>query len=342
MTEVQTLEGKEITQGQPQNPAIAFKDMLTAKKGSLQTVLPRHIPFEKFQAVVMTAVMNNPDLLRADRASLINSCIKAATDGLLPDSRDAALVIFNAKVKDQSGKEHWTQKVQYMPMYQGILKKVRQSGELAAINTQVVYSKDKFRHVLGDEDKIEHEVVNGNDRGEFEAVYCIAKLHDGTVMKEVMYKSDVERVRMTSKSGNKNGEPAGIWKDWYPEMAKKTVFRRLAKWLPQSIDKGGIVEAFANDDSMDVIDQETGGAATYEAVPEEGAVEETKTIESQPQPDLKKVIANKKDDPSAEVEKQETARETVRVIAKTTGEVYEMDKQEYDDMFPADRPELAQ
>lgn len=340
MSETATLEGNQITTKTPQNPALAFKDMLTAKKSSLQTVLPRHISFEKFQAVVMTAVMNNPDLLRADRPSLINSCIKAATDGLMPDSRDAALVIFNAKVKDQSGKEHWTQKVQYMPMYQGILKKVRQSGELAAINTQVVYSKDKFRHTLGDEDKIEHEVVNGNDRGEFEAVYCIAKLHDGTVMKEVMYKSDVERVRMTSKSGNKNGEPAGIWKDWYPEMAKKTVFRRLAKWLPQSIDKGGIVEAFANDESMDVIDQEAGADATYEAVPD--GSDETKAIESQPQPDLKKAIAEKKASPSTDVEKQEPAAETVRVVAKTTGEVYEMDKQEYDNMFPADRPELAE
>lgn len=350
MTEVQTLEGAALTQSENKNPIIAFKDLLTAKKSSLQNMLPRHIPFEKFQSVVMTAVMQNSDLLRADRASLINSCLKSATDGLLPDGRDAALVIFNAKVKDQSGKEQWTQKVQYMPMYMGILKKVRQSEELMAITTQVVYANDHFEHNLGDEDTIIHRVKDGANRGDFKAVYCIAKLKDGTVMKEVMYMADVEKVRRTSKSGNKNGEPAGIWKDWYEEMAKKTVFRRLAKWLPQSIDKGAVVDAFENDESMDIIDQEAGGVATYTEVPEKGS-------DTVNQPDLKQVINNARDGEdsgsatSNEVKKPEpkalekvadlltTPPVTVWILGKDD-EPEEMIKSEYDDLPEPLRPKL--
>lgn len=63
---------------------------------------------------------------------------------------------------------------------------------------------------------------------------------------------DIEKIRRTSKSGNKDGAPIGIWKDWYEEMARKTVFRRAAKWLPQSSEL--IDRVFANDDSIDTIE----------------------------------------------------------------------------------------
>jgi hypothetical protein len=44
--------------------------------------------------------------------------VKLAQDGLLPDGREAAVVMFGNKA-------------QAMPMIAGILKKVRQSGEVA-------------------------------------------------------------------------------------------------------------------------------------------------------------------------------------------------------------------
>ena len=47
----------------------------------------------------------------------------------------------------------------------------------------------------------------------------------------------------------KLGDPKGIWKEWYEEMARKSVFRRCAKWLPQNIEI--IDRLFDNDDSME-------------------------------------------------------------------------------------------
>lgn len=290
-TEQKTLDGQQLTKvGGAVSKFDSFRSALADKKSSIEKVLPAHITYEKFQSVVLTACMANPDLLQAHRPSMMLACVKAATDGLLPDNRDAALVIFNSKVgKDDSGRDIWGQKVQYMPMYSGILKKVRQSEELAGISTQVVYTNDRFEHRLGDDDSIIHEVVDGADRGEFKAVYCIARLKDGTIMREVMYKQEIEKVRATSKSGadKKTGEPIGIWRNWYEEMAKKTVFRRLAKWLPQSVDKdGNEIRLFDNDDSMEILDQHA-ESVTWD---EDGVV----TPEGDHKPDLVAIAEEKK------------------------------------------------
>lgn len=296
----QKLQGTEITPKKQLRPVEVIENNLTSKKSDFIKVLPSHISFEKFQRTVMTAVTQNPDLIQADRTSLMLSCIKAASDGLLPDGRDAALVIFNAKGKDAAGADVWMKKVQYLPMYAGIIKKVRQSGEIASVVSHVVYQCDKFEYVLGDEERVVHEPYMGiEERGKIIAAYAIARLKDGTTVREVMTFQDIEKVRRTSKSGadKDTGAPKGIWRDWYEEMARKTVFRRLAKWLPQSIEL--VDQAFSNDESMDTFKQiqpsapvpmiEDGASAEFI---EDGTEEEVP--EKEKQPDLKKDIKEKK------------------------------------------------
>ena len=55
-------------------------------------VLPEHITEEKFRRVAMTAINLTPALYKCDRKSLLGALLNAATDGLLPDGREAALV----------------------------------------------------------------------------------------------------------------------------------------------------------------------------------------------------------------------------------------------------------
>jgi recombination protein RecT len=191
--------------------------------------LPPQIPVEKFIRTTLTAVQMNPDLLQADRRSLLGACMKAAQDGLLLDGREAAPVIFNTK----DGK-----KVQYMPMVGGILKKIRNSGELASISAQVAYDKDHFEYELGDNENIVHKPFLGDDRGKPIAVYAVAKTKDGAIYREVMSVADVEKVRASSKAGK-----FGPWVEWWDEMAKKTVIRRMAKRLPSSADVDQVFES---------------------------------------------------------------------------------------------------
>lgn len=209
-----------------------FREQFTAMEGEFQAGLPPHMPKERFMRVVLTAVNGNPDLLDADRRSLFEAAMKAAQDGLLPDGREGALVIYNTKISKQNEKpEKWIKKVQWMPMVQGILKKVRNSGELKSISAHVVYEKDKFTYKLGDVEIIEHEPFLDGDAGKPLMAYAIAWTKDGGIYREVMTIKQVEQVRSVSKA--KDG-PA--WKNWWDEMAKKVTLRRLSKRLPQSTD----------------------------------------------------------------------------------------------------------
>lgn len=196
--------------------------------------LPPHVPPARFVRVAMTAVQSNPELLQAERKTLFAACMRAAQDGLLPDGREGALVIFKGKV-------------QWMPMIAGILKKVRQSGELLSIAAHVVHARDEFRYQLGDEERVYHVPYLDGEPGEERLVYAIAKTRDGGVYREIMTVAEIEKVRAVSRARD-----GGPWSAWWGEMAKKTVLRRLAKRLPMSTDADEVLRREDEDDEVPV------------------------------------------------------------------------------------------
>lgn len=210
-------------------PIAAMRGTLEKMKPDFQSALPPQIPVEKFIRTTLTAIQMQPELLDTDKRSLLGACMKAAQDGLIPDGREAALVIFKSKEGP---------KTQYMPMVGGILKKIRNSGELASISANVVYEKDQFEYELGDYESIKHKPFLGAERGQAIAVYAIARTKDGAVYREVMSVNDVEKVRAASRAGQ-----YGPWVQWWDEMARKTVIRRIAKRLPSSADVDAVIEA---------------------------------------------------------------------------------------------------
>lgn len=210
-------------------PMAAMRGTLEKMRPDFQSALPPQIPVEKFIRTTLTAIQMQPDLLDTDRRSLLGSCMKAAQDGLIPDGREAALVIFRTKEGP---------KTQYMPMVGGILKKIRNSGELLSISANVVYDKDHFEYELGDYEAIKHKPFLGAERGKAIAVYAVARTKDGGIYREVMSVAEVEKVRMASRA--KDGGP---WSQWWDEMARKTVIRRIAKRLPSSADVDAVFES---------------------------------------------------------------------------------------------------
>jgi recombination protein RecT len=225
-------------------PAQSLSSEIAVLQPEVAKVLPPHVSPEKFMRVVMTAIASSPELGKADRRSLLTSAIKCAQDGLLPDGREAAFVVFKTKDK-ASG--NFVQKVQYMPMVYGILKKVRNSGELLSLTCNVVAEHDDFRYWIDDAgEHVTHEPnVTVADRGKLRAVYAIAKTRDGGVYTEVMSLGQIEQVRAVSKA-----KDAGPWVEWYGEMARKTVIRRLSKRLPMSTDIERVIQRVDEQYSM--------------------------------------------------------------------------------------------
>lgn len=233
------------TQQQAQQAQLAaqVRQDLQRMAQEFEAVLPQQIPAERFIRTAITAVQQDPDLLRTDRRSLLGACMKAAQDGLLLDKREATLVIYSNKA-------------QYIPMVAGILKKVRQSGQISSIAAHVVYERDEFDYQLGDEERIYHKPNILQDRGQPVAVYCIARTIDGGAFREVMSVAQVEKVRARSRSANK-----GPWATDWDEMARKTVVRRLSKYLPSSTDMDQVLQRDNEPDSGPVQAVTVGEAA---------------------------------------------------------------------------------
>lgn len=217
----------EVATQKPTSPVSILRQQMEKQKPEFEMVLPPGVTVDRFVRTIMTAVQADPDLLLADRTTLLQAAMQAAQDGLLPDKREGAFVIYNTKVKID-GKEVWIKAVQWMPMVRGIIKKAREGGEISKLAARVVYEHDEFEYVLGDDERIEHKPTMGY-RGNLVACYSIAKMKDGEFEREVMTKEDVEAVRSASRS--KNGPWTGPFES---EMWKKSVIRRLLKRLPMT------------------------------------------------------------------------------------------------------------
>jgi len=240
------MAGKQLTVQEGVN---MIRSNLEASRPKFAATLPAHINPDRFVRSVLGVMNTSPQLQRvaqypAARRSILNSCMKAATDGLVLDSREAALVTFG---KDDQAV------VTYMPMIAGVLKKLRNSGALSTISAHVVYEKDRFAYILGDDERIEHEPYRGGKRGAPIGAYAIAKLKDGGVQRMFMDVTEIEEVRAVSRAKN-----AGPWKEWWGEMAKKTVIRRLCKYLPSSAD---IEQMWENDNASYEYDERTDSAS---------------------------------------------------------------------------------
>lgn len=200
-------------------PLTQFRNELNLRSTSLKSVLPEHITVEKFMRLTMTAAQRTPELLTLNRDSLFQAVSDCATDGLIPDGREAALVKFGSNVT-------------YMPMVGGILKKIRQSGELLAIIALVVYENDKFDYWIDENGPhLDHHPMLTGEPGAMIAVYASAQTKDGGKYVEVLTLAEITKIRNSSKMKN-----AGPWSDWTSEMAKKSAIRRLSKRMPMSTD----------------------------------------------------------------------------------------------------------
>lgn len=198
-----------------------------AKQG-IYSLLPAHITPEAFTRAAAIAMVKNPDLASADMNSVIMSLSDCAKDGLVPDGREAALVIFNTKRK-VGGRDQWVKMAQYLPMVDGVLKRARQSGQIDVIAGKAVYESDEFDYWLDEHGEHIKYRPNYTSRGNLILVFAFAKLKSGELIVEVMTKEEIDKVRAASKGSN-----YGAWVDWYDRMGIKSVLHRLTRRLPNA------------------------------------------------------------------------------------------------------------
>ncbi|MEM7663812.1 MAG: recombinase RecT [Pseudomonadota bacterium] len=252
-----TAQGGQLVKSKPAPPPppkTRVSSAITNMESKFADALPQHMGAQTFVRYALLA-LDKPTMApvmktEVGRQSVYSACLHAAADGLMLDGRDSALVPFKSKVKDPvTGRDEWIDQVQYMPMVHGIMKKARNSGEIGSIFCQLVYENDIFKMTLVTEGPpITHEPALA-DRGEIIGAYSCCRFHDGTWSQpEWMNKEDIIKIQNRSKSGatnktDRNGKPIpprGPWATDWPEMARKTVLKRAAKYWPSSSDKDGV------------------------------------------------------------------------------------------------------
>ncbi|MGA9363322.1 MAG: recombinase RecT [Bacteroidota bacterium] len=109
------------------------------------------------------------------------------------------------------------------------------SGRVQSFMAQVVREGDVFEYEFGLNDKLRHVPLMG-ERGEITHAYAYARFRNGGYVFEVLPRADIDAVMNKSKSKDKDGKISGPWKTNYEPMARKTMVRRLAKYVPLSVE----------------------------------------------------------------------------------------------------------
>lgn len=144
--------------------------------------------------------------------------------------------------------------------YTGLIKLATDTGACEYIRADIVRENDSFEY-RGPAEKAVFSTASPFDpeaRGKIVGVYAEAKLASGGYLTEIMNMQDIATVEAASKA------KYGPWKDYWGEMARKTVIKRLFKTIPPTKQSKRV------DTAMHVVNQH------------EGLEEEAEVIEHKP------------------------------------------------------------
>lgn len=195
-------------------------------KQQLALALPKHMTADRLARIATTEIRKVPALAKCDQASFLGAIMQCAQLGLEPGSAlgHAYLLPFENRKKGIT-------EVNFIVGYRGMIDLARRSGQIISLAARAVYQNDNFSYQYGLHEDLQHVPCESGDPGPLTHVYAVARLKDGGIQFEVMSRADVEKVRAQSKAGG-----SGPWVSHFDEMAKKSVIRRLFKYLPVSIE----------------------------------------------------------------------------------------------------------
>ena len=212
----------------PAGGQVATIDDLLKKHGpEIALALPQLVTPERLLRIALSEVRRNPRLAQCNAASLLGAIFTCAQLGLEPGG--ALGHCFLIPYRDEC---------QFQIGYKGMIDLARRSGQIQSLSARAVYENDHFEFAYGLHEDLIHRPAVGH-KGEMTHAYAVAVLKDGGVQFEVMDRAELEEVRdgsqgyQTARKYNKSDTP---WISSFEEMCRKTVIRRLFKYLPVSVE----------------------------------------------------------------------------------------------------------
>lgn len=230
-------------------------------KERIMQALPQHLKPDWMLSTFIQSVQKVPKLAQCTPLSLAGAFITCASVGMAPNSTlaEVHLIPFDVNKWNSQARKFETVRtdVQVIFGYQGLLNLARRSGMVTSVHCDVVYESDiktkNFSYEYGTNKHLMHRPTGKHEEGEAPVyAYAWARLKDGDDQFVVMPWADVLMIRNRTqafkaamaaydRAVNDGKKPPAAyteapWIKFPVEMAKKSAFRQLAKWLPKSVE----------------------------------------------------------------------------------------------------------
>jgi len=198
----------------------AAHKLIDKLKPQMALALPKHVTADRLARIALTELSRVPKLRDCTESSLMKCIMVASQLGLEPGLLGHVYLI-------PYGKE-----ATLIIGYKGMIDLARRSGQIESIEARVVRAGEKCDIHYGTDSHI-HHVIDPflSETAKAIGYYAVAKFVNGGKQFDFMSIGEIEKCRQSSKAGQ-----SGPWVSHYDEMAKKTVIRRLFKYLPISIE----------------------------------------------------------------------------------------------------------
>ena len=233
-----------------------LNEYLESKKNSLIKIAQQGTDVDRIIRVAMFETVKNERLVQCSPTSVYMALAKACELDLVAGGvlhRASLVPMWDKKSKGYNA-ELWIE-------YTGLMDLVKRSGEVAHFKAEVVYENDEFEHSFDLEsgEILRHKKCHDNP-GDLVLAYAVCFFKDGQRQVEVMRKDQINKIRKSSRSPD-----SGPWSQHTEEMWRKTVIRRICKYLPLTPKTTAVLEHDIQSDfgatnmhsiDMDVVEQD--------------------------------------------------------------------------------------
>lgn len=210
---------------------------------------------KKFVKMFQTAINKVPNLLKCTPASITLAAYHLAELNLSPIPQHGHAYLIPYKNKDG------VYECQFQLGWRGLTTMAIRDGGVRSVTSEVVYKGDTMICTQGLEPKLIHELnmeCERNDKNIY-AVYAVAHLADGSKIFEIMSAPQIEAHKKQYSQAVRGGR-SSPWDSAYGEMARKTVVKRLSKYLlmceslSHAIDVDNTASGFEERDITDQVE----------------------------------------------------------------------------------------
>lgn len=210
---------------------IQLETELQRMKPRLASVAPAWMDLDAVIANVVWAVSQDENLSRCSTRSIVEAVLEAVAMGLDPSGLSGDGTLIPRKTKTDG------LRATFVPDYRALLRLMLARDRISHIEARIVREGDKFELRFGDPDGrvLEHRPAI-TQSGEPIGAYAIAWFKDSPrPLVEWMTRAEIEA---NAERGGGYGADNSPWETDWGEMARKTVIKRLAKYLiPQASEQ---------------------------------------------------------------------------------------------------------